>query len=229
MESATQQDKARLLTQLQQLLAGMAAPGTPREEYARLFDDFYVLSAPLMRHMVSRAVFNPHDREDVLHNAYLRVFKYARTFDPEKGSPAAWLAVVIASGRADHYREAAAAHRRGFTFVPADDENSGLARTLTDEGEGEESWLHAIDGAALRAQVDAELDRMRAAGEAPQAECFTLKCLAGLSIRDVGQIMNISESTATNWIYRTRKRVLDAISPSLQKNTQNPPPPEREL
>ena len=80
------------------LLAAVA--GQDRSAFGELYDRTSAKMYGICRRMMS----SDADAEDVLHEAYLTVWRNARRFDPAKASPITWLAVLTRNKAIDRLR-----------------------------------------------------------------------------------------------------------------------------
>jgi RNA polymerase sigma-70 factor, ECF subfamily len=71
-----------------------------RLELAELYDRF----GRLVYTMILRMVRDKHTAEDLTQEAFLRVWIHRARFDPERGSPAAWLMTVARNTAVDYLR-----------------------------------------------------------------------------------------------------------------------------
>ena len=59
---------------------------------------------PLMRYIIAPIVTDPHDQEDCLSEAAMRVWDRVGQFDPQRGSWTAWLTAVVRNTARNHRR-----------------------------------------------------------------------------------------------------------------------------
>lgn len=85
-----------------------------------LFDRY----SPLLYSMVLRVVRTPSDAEDTLQEVWLQVWKRVATFDPRRGTVAAWLVMLARSRALDRYRSLAS-RRNAEGRVEAAPETTG--------------------------------------------------------------------------------------------------------
>ena len=71
---------------------------------ARALAELYDRYTPLLYPVALRILRRPADAEDALQDAWLQVWKRAETFDPRRGSVAAWLLTVARTRALDRYR-----------------------------------------------------------------------------------------------------------------------------
>jgi RNA polymerase sigma-70 factor (ECF subfamily) len=79
--------------------------------------DFYDRHSGLAYSVILHILRNPSEAEEVLQETFVRVWSRAETYDPLRGSPAAWLARIARNRAVDRLRSrrarAAAAGQRG--------------------------------------------------------------------------------------------------------------------
>src|ERR671937_1854764 len=101
-----------------ELIEGMAAGD--RDAFARFYDRY----APLVYPLIVKIVRTPPDAADVLQEVFWESWQMARTYDPRRGSPEAWIVTRARSRAIDRVRSV---RRRGETFVMSLDEASATA------------------------------------------------------------------------------------------------------
>jgi RNA polymerase sigma-70 factor, ECF subfamily len=88
------------------------------------FSVFYDRYAPLVYPLVLRIVREPADAADVLQQVFLESWQGAAAYDPERGSPEAWMVTRARTRAIDRVRSV---RRRGKTVVPMIDESMAEA------------------------------------------------------------------------------------------------------
>ena len=78
---------------------------------ARAFDRLYDRLAPQLFAVALRIVGDRAQAEDVLQDAFTRVWTRAATYDPVSGDALAWLYAIVRHGAIDHIRRAPPARR----------------------------------------------------------------------------------------------------------------------
>src|SRR5687768_18526534 len=86
---------------------------------ADAFAEFYDRYAPLAYSLVLRIVRDRADAADVLQEVFWEAWQHAGRYDPQRGTPEAWILTRARSRAIDRVRSV---RRRGATFVaPLDD------------------------------------------------------------------------------------------------------------
>ena len=103
----------------------------------RGLDELLLRHGPMLRYIVGGILSDPREREECLSDVTLTVWHRLGTFDPEKGTLAAWLTVLARNRARNRLRDAG---RRG-----RDEE---LDPALPDPAPGPEDWaVLAVYGA----------------------------------------------------------------------------------
>jgi RNA polymerase sigma-70 factor (ECF subfamily) len=97
--------------------------GGDRQAFADLYDRYASLAFGLIRRILPQAA----ETEEVLQEVFWQAWVEAGTYDPERGSPEAWLLNRARSRAIDRLRTI---RRRGETFVASGDES--IARASDD-------------------------------------------------------------------------------------------------
>ena len=110
----------------------------------RGLDELLLRHGPMLRYVVGGVLSDPREREECLSDVTLAVWRRIGTFDPEKGTLAAWLTVVARNRARNRLRDAG---RRG--------RHEGLTPSLPDPAPGpEEALLQKERAQAIRRAVD---------------------------------------------------------------------------
>ena len=94
------------------------------------FSRFYDLLAPTAFGLIRRVLRDPEAAADVLQEVFWQVWREARQYDPERGSPEAWLVMRAKTRAIDRLRSV---RRRDRTFVAPVDES--VARSSEEPAE----------------------------------------------------------------------------------------------
>jgi RNA polymerase sigma-70 factor (ECF subfamily) len=172
---------------MEQALAA-AAVETPSDEeliFDRLYrssrDDVYAYAAGLLRDQAAA--------EDVTATAFERAYRKRRRFDPERGSPRAWLFGIARNAALDELR------RRGKQAeLAADPVDAASLVEHPDEGS---------ERRVLIAEALASLD-------ARERELVALKFFAGLSNAEIARVLGIGESNAGTKLHRVVNKLREA-------------------
>jgi RNA polymerase sigma-70 factor (ECF subfamily) len=171
--------------------AAVAAPSETKIDFERLYessrDDVFAYAASLLRDRSAA--------EDATAAAFERAYRKRSRFNPNKGSPRAWLFGIARNAALDELR------RRGrqaeLSAEPID------ITSVDGRGEDERSELRLILVAAM-SQL-----------EARERELIALKFFAGLSNREIARVLGTSESNAGTKLHRTVNKLREACDGAL--------------
>ncbi len=155
----------------------------------------YDRDAPRLLGVAMRIVRQIELAEDVVHDAFVQIWRGARTFDPARGAGRTWVYSVL------RHRALNAVRARGREVL-ADSEN--LAR-MTDIG----------PNATLAAELAADAPALRRCLEAltgEQRDSILLAYLQGFSHGQIARQLNAPLGTVKSWI----RRGLDALRRCLE-------------
>jgi RNA polymerase sigma-70 factor (ECF subfamily) len=85
---------------------------------SRALAELYDRYTPLLYPLVLRILRSAADAEDALQDAWIQVWKRAATYDPRRGSVAAWLLTVARTRALDRYRSKSARDRAESSVDP---------------------------------------------------------------------------------------------------------------
>ncbi|MGY2052488.1 sigma-70 family RNA polymerase sigma factor [Methylobacterium sp. JK268] len=164
-------------------LAGLIAEVAGRDEAALRV--LYDRTAAKLLGVVLRIVRDRASAEDVLQDAYLRIWQSAPSYAPETGSPMAWLVAIARNRAIDVVR------RRTEVAMP--------------DGEDGEDWLARI--ADPRDEEAAVLDRKAllsclAGLDVTHRECIVLAYCEGLSREELAARYAKPVNTVKTWLHR---------------------------
>ncbi len=171
-----------------------------RREFARMVDRY---SGPLYR-LALKMLGNPRDAEDVLQNTFLQAFQHLREFEG-RSSLSTWLYRIASNEALMLIRK----HRPEINFsdaVRAEESESDYEPVqFTDWGDLPEDEL-------LTAEARVVLDR--AIQDLPEKLriVFVLRDIEGLSIRETGQALDLTETAVKTRLLRARLRLRDELS-----------------
>lgn len=170
-------------------LLGQVAAGD-RNALAELYSR---TSAPLLG-LVVRMLQRREVAEEVLHDAYLRIWHNAATFSPQRGSATSWMVAIVRNAALDRLR-------RQRREVPLE--------SLPDYDEP-----HAEGGDPAAAPASAE-GRALADGlgqlEAEQRNCLLLAYYHGLTHEELAQRLERPLGTVKSWIRRSLLRLRQSL------------------
>ena len=83
---------------------------------AAALDQLYRRYRPIAFAAAYALLQEPHAAEDVVHDAFLKVWRAAASFQPERGSLRAWLMTIVRNAAIDHLRTRRVVTRPDLTF-----------------------------------------------------------------------------------------------------------------
>jgi len=187
-------DKGQNDISLELLLAG------DRGEFARLVDKY---SNPLYR-LALKMLGDPHEAEDALQNTFLKAFKHMKEFEG-RSSLSTWLYRIAAN-------EALMFLRKRRPEIPFSD----IPREEDAETDYEpvqfNDWSHLPEDEILSMESREALDK--AVQHLPESLriVFILRDIEGLSIKETGEALDLTETTVKTRLLRARLRLRDELS-----------------
>ena len=146
----------------------------------RAFAELYDATSARLYGLTLRVVRNPTQAEEVAQEAYLEIWRTAARFDPDRGSPLAWMMTIAHRRAVDRVRSAEAAGRREELYEQ---------RTRVIEH----------DSTAEAAHSELEARRVRAALDdltPNQREAVSLAYLGGYTHTEVAAMLALPVGTA---------------------------------
>jgi RNA polymerase sigma-70 factor, ECF subfamily len=163
-----------------------------RDAFARFYDRY----SPLVFPLILKIVRDRADAADVLQDVFWEAWQGARSYDPARGTPEAWMITRARTRAIDRIR---AVRRRGETFVPPVDE--GLAPAPPEPG-----------GDAAERAEDRGIIRT-ALGTLPpaQREAIELAYYAGLTQTEIAERLGQPLGTVKTRIRLALERLRDVV------------------
>lgn len=163
---------------------------------------FYREHLDLIQRFIARRVTNPHDAADLTADVFLTAIESCERFDPEIGTPAAWVCGIARNVIAKHHRSAGRAWRASLRLLASD-------------------WLDDDATARIEARIDAEADAraMLAALDGlpdDQRAVVELVAVDGLRLTDAAAALGIAPNTARVRYHRARKQLNLSIPNHLE-------------
>jgi RNA polymerase sigma-70 factor (ECF subfamily) len=142
---------------------------------------------PGLRRFLSGVLTQPHEAEDVAQDTFLRVWRAAGRYDPDRASPATWIYRIGLRLAIDRNR------RRGFRrFLGLE-----AAPEPEDDAPGVETTLAGRQTLALARSALASLpDRQRKA--------LLLRAVAGMTTGDIAAVLGVSPGAVEQLLVRAR-------------------------
>jgi RNA polymerase sigma-70 factor (ECF subfamily) len=163
---------------------------TAPDELGVLFEDLYRSSRDDVYSYVAGLLQDRSAAEEVTATAFERAYRRWSRFDPERGSPRAWLFGIARNAALDELR------RRGRHAEMVGEPADPGAPSGADEAEA------SLHRAALASAVATLSPRER--------ELVALKFFAGLSNREIAAVIGVSESNAGTRLHRVVNKLREA-------------------
>lgn len=164
------------------------------------FAVLYQKTAPLMLGIASRIVGRKELAEDILHDAYVKIWKAAASFDPMTPSPVGWLTAIV--------------RNRAIDFVSSADQ-SRIQSLQIDE---ETDLLDFALGAQSSAESEVEqqqsqrwLEKCLKELVAAERQAIVLAYMHGLSHSDLSAHLAKPLGTIKSWIRRGMENLRDCM------------------
>jgi RNA polymerase sigma-70 factor (ECF subfamily) len=155
----------------------------------RAFSELHALTINKMRKTALSVRTNPGDLEDVLQDAYLKIWRHASRFDPERASPISWMAVIVRNTAIDALRPAR---------IPTTDlDHAASIADPADQTDDDSDYARARP---IAAEIIGKLpdDRRR---------LLSLAYLEGESRDALAERFGVPVSTVKTWLRRTLETV----------------------
>jgi len=162
-----------------------------REAFAQLYD----ATSSRVFGLAVRVVRDRAQAEEVSQEAFLEIWRTASRFDPERGSPLAWMLTIAHRKGVDRVRSAQASTRRDTTYHQQN---------------------HSIDHDATADAVQSSLEAQRVRGAlrsltAVQREALELAYLGGYTHTEVARMLDLPVGTAKTRIRDGLIRLRDTM------------------
>ncbi len=170
-----------------------------RAEFARLVETYYEMIYRLALKMLN----NAQDAEDILQETFTKAYQHIQKFDG-RSELSTWLYRIATNEALMHLRR-----KRPQTFSIEGPEYS-------DEVEQEPvqivDWCclpeQELMSAEARARMDAAIEKLSSSLRA----VFVLRDIQGLSTREVGEVLDLSETAVKTRLSRARLRLREELS-----------------
>jgi RNA polymerase sigma-70 factor (ECF subfamily) len=157
--------------------------------------ELYARTAPQLLGLVMRMLQRRDVAEEILHDAYLRIWHNAAAFSAQRGPAMSWMAAIVRNAALDRLRR----QRREVPLDALPDYD-----TLIDEADGPAAA--ALASAEGRALADC-LGRL----EAEQRNCLLLAYYHGLTHEELAQRLGRPMGTVKSWIRRSLLRLRQCL------------------
>ena len=155
----------------------------------RAFSELYTLTINKMRKTAWSISSTPSDIEDILQDAYLKIWRHASRFDPNRASPISWMTTIVRNTAIDVLRP--------VKIQTTDIELAAHVPDPADQRDDDFDYAHARP---IAAEVISRLpdDRRR---------LLSLAYLEGQSRNALSERFGVPVSTVKTWLRRTLEAV----------------------
>jgi len=164
-----------------------------RKEKARR--QFYDLYVDRLYHTTQRVTNNHHDTEDVLQQAFVKVFHKLETYNPKLGSIYSWMCRICINEAISHLR------KRKVTFLE-----------VTNQSPIQDDESNALENLS----VDYIAEAMQKLPDA-QRVIFTLYEVEGYTHDEIAEKLNISTPTSRSYLSRAKIKLQSLIRAEMDK------------
>lgn len=164
------------------------------EGSAEAFRRLYELSAPLLLGIAQRVLARRELAEEVLHDAFARIWHAAASFDPLAAQPVAWMTAIVRN-RAIDVRSSHDVSRVDSYHATLDDDPEGSLDRLFD-------WSPAADHGEDRRRAAQWLRECLSRLGAPERQSLVLAYEHGLSHSELAEHLKKPLGTVKAWVRR---------------------------
>lgn len=175
-----------------ELLAGLLARVAAGDE--RAFQQLYEASASHLFAVALRIMKARDAAEDVMQDAFVRIWDSAAGYAPEKGTPLAWMAAIVRHRAID-------ALRRRRAHVPLDD---AAESALVDPS------IDALGSALLGAEARRLMACLDGLGP-EQKRCVLLAYFDGLTQEELARRIEAPLGTVKSWLRRSLMHLKECL------------------
>ncbi len=170
-----------------------------RNQFARLVDAY---SIPVYR-LALRMLGNEQDAEDVLQTTFIKALQHVREFEG-RSSLSTWLYRIAAN-------ESLMLLRRKRPALSLDDEPEDLDGEVSQPLQLAD-WTALPESDLLNAEVRLQLDRAIQGLPPKLRAVFLMRDIEGLSIKETGQALDLTETTVKTRLLRARMYLRENLS-----------------
>ena len=170
-----------------------------RTEFARLVDTYY----DLIYRLATKMLNNPQDAEDILQETFLKAYRHIKNFDGRSELPT-WL-----------YRIAT---NEALMFLRRKQPQTVSIEGPDDSNEPEQEPVQIVDWCCvpeeelMSAEAQKHLDQAIENLPTSLRVVFVLRDIEGLSTRQVGEVLDLSETAVKTRLSRARLRLREDLS-----------------
>ena len=143
------------------------------------FEEIYDQNFRYVYNVIYMRVMHRETAEDLAAETFAKAFKSFESYDPERAQPVTWLCAIAVNEVKSYFRKASTTRELMTDEIP---------ETPTGDDEGERVRTLAINR---------EAERILSALDDDERELVSLRLSAGLSFREIADLLGISEKAAT--------------------------------
>ena len=155
------------------------------------FDEFYKLTSPKAYFIALKTTQNEHDAEDVLQESYIKALEKLDEIDVSQ-NVLSWFYKIVANKSKDFIK--------GKTPVFTETEEEELINEIPEDN-AEFCPEESLNQEELRLEVMAAIDELTAEKRA----CIMMMYFGEMSVKEIAESIEVSESTVKNRLYTARK------------------------
>lgn len=152
---------------------------------ARAFEALYRASAPSLFCLAVRVTHTRESAEEVVQDGFIKIWRFAQSYDPEKSSPSTWMSAIVKHQALDYLRRNA----YSAPYVEEFDE-----RSASIDGDAEVWASVSLDAQRL----DFYLGRLTPV----QRQAIALAYFRGQSQAEIARTLDAPIGTVKSWISR---------------------------
>lgn len=180
------------------------------DAFARLYGELYGPVAGF----VGQQINNRQDAEDLVSLVFQRFLERLDSYVPDRGSVMSWILAMARNAVIDHHRYQAAHGAARSQEMDVDD--------LSEVAGCQETPLTAM----IRDEETALLQQWLARQAADTQEMFALRYGHGLRLKEVAQVMALSEAAVKQRFARTTRQIRHELSIGIGANPKDKEGPE---
>ncbi|RAS35282.1 RNA polymerase sigma factor [Paraburkholderia bryophila] len=147
------------------------------------FEALYRLSAPSLFGLAVRVTRTSESAEDVVQDGFIKIWRFAGSYDPDKASPSTWMSTIVKNQALDYLR------RNPYAGVYVEELDERVA-----SGDGDLSQQVALDAERLSVY----LGRLTPG----QRQAIALAYFRGQSQSEIAHTLDAPIGTVKSWISR---------------------------
>lgn len=155
------------------------------------FEEFYKLTSPKAYFVALKITQNEHDAEDILQESYIKILEKIKEIDTSKNINSLLLRIVANKSKD---------LLKSRNYLAFEGEEDGFFEEIPEE-KVEFSPEENLDQEELRLEVMAAIDELTDEKRA----CVMMMYFGDMSVREIAESIEVSESTVKNRLYTARK------------------------